>query len=175
MRAKMKRQDGFTLLEMIVVVAVIIVVAVAAYATMGTRPMRVYTDSAAKQIVSIIQDARLEAIRSGRNVIIQSFNQNLIEFVRDEDGNLQISDLDQVRNEIEVTGGVILAEDVGPVMFNNRGYLVNAAANPTTVNITFCPLDPEEPTQCLEKSRVARVQISVVGLPKIFYEIYTGS
>ena len=66
----MKKESGFTLLEMVVVIAVIGILSAIAIPNFIAWLSNRRVNSAARQMVSLLQNARIEAARAGANVVV---------------------------------------------------------------------------------------------------------
>lgn len=163
------KRNGFTLLELMVVIAIILIGAGFLYSTAGVRSSAVYADSTGRQLFTLVQSARQEAIRSGRSVIIQQTDDKLnFRVWRDENANSEVdSDTDVLKAELEIPRQVIISDEIQPAFFTTRGYLVDVSNNPTTMSVTICSPDPESSGECLVGERYSKVSVSVLGLPTI--------
>jgi prepilin-type N-terminal cleavage/methylation domain-containing protein len=164
---KIKKEVGFTLLELLVVVAIIAVVGSIVLAT--ETPARTFVNSAAKEIYSAVIDARQEAIRSGRSVIFQTSDRNLVKLYRDENGSNAIDEGDMARTALNMPMRARLVADLGPVYFNNRGYLVDEVGQPATLSIEICETEKNNQDSCVAGGYVTTVTVNVAGVADIVY------
>lgn len=166
-RQTSQNEAGFTLLEFMVVVVIVGIVAAIVYAS--DTPKSAYVDSAARELYAAVIDARQEAIRSGRSVILRSTNRQVIEVYRDENGNGVIDDGDIARTILTVPMYVRLTEDTPVVLFNNRGYLVDETGQPTQLSIQFCETQSDNMNICRAGGRLTTVAANVAGVAEILY------
>ncbi|RJO66433.1 MAG: prepilin-type N-terminal cleavage/methylation domain-containing protein [Myxococcales bacterium] len=179
-------ERGFTLLELLIVAVILAVGAGVLFATMGARPARTYTNSASNEVYSLLQNARAEAMQSGRNVIVQGAGSQ-IQAVRDEDNNNQANEcadtsLQHLCRLVNLNKNVVLKQAFGPVVYNNRGLLVtvSGSSQPTnplnqvqaSVSIMLCTPKPAG-GGCEAGQAFSRVTANYVGLPAVDYGEYT--
>lgn len=170
-----KGRAGMTLIELLIVVAMIGITSAVALSAYSTMSSLTDTHSYARQAAAYLQDARMDAINSGRDVIIESSDQlDRLRFSRDENGNGTIDTGDVARADMTLPGGVLISRKVGPILINNRGYLVDIARQPMSLNITFCLKNTDSPTTCLTGEKMARLSITPAGIPSLTYGAYTG-
>ncbi len=169
-----KQARGFTLLEVMIVAAIVAVTASVSLAFFGSRPARVYTDTAAKQFYTMLQDARGEAIRSSRNVIVQANGLRYISVWRDESGDGTVNESREfMRGELKLTGEVLMSEEFTSVFYNHRGYLTELNGSPANRTVIFCVADPNDGNRCLAEGRTATIEISALGLPSLQYGVFS--
>lgn len=162
-----RNEAGFTLLELLVVVVIIGIVAAIVYAS--ETPKSTYVNAAARELYSAVIDARQEAIRSGRSVILQSTDRRLVGVYRDENGNGVVDDGDPARTLLTMPMYVRLTENVGPVFFNNRGYLVDATGQPTQLAVQLCETEKDNQSVCRAGGYVTTVAANIAGVAEILY------
>lgn len=154
---------GVTLLELMIVLAIIGVVATVVTAYSSLSPDKAAMPAAAREIYSLLQDARNDAIAHGRNVIVVSEGKRVIRSVRDSNGNGGIDNTDLIRKEVTLPRLLIMSSnDFGPVMFNNRGYVVALDGQPTVIDIQLCEGSGAD---CVAGGFSAHLFTSVLGLP----------
>ncbi|HVS02088.1 MAG TPA: GspH/FimT family pseudopilin [Thermoanaerobaculia bacterium] len=103
-----RRQDGFTLTELMVVLAIIVIIALFGLPALVDSLHRSKIDGANRQVATVMRAARLEAIKLGRPVgVFADFATDRVFRFVDEDGNGVYEDgVDTVLGEVPLPAGV---------------------------------------------------------------------
>ncbi len=174
---RQNRPSGFTLLELLVVVSIIVVSAGMMLAYSSTSDMAVTVNSAAREVSSLLRSARQDAIQSGRQVLVARSGSTILAY-RDEDGSLgektagDVTLIEQrlVRKVLfKMTDGSDVVQWIG---FTNKGYLICSSGRPTA-SLEFCVEDPDSAGDCEAEKAFAKVDLSVIGMPKLTFSLYS--
>jgi len=163
-----RKHNGFTLLELLIVLAILGIGAGVMAVSMGSKPLRMHTDIAAKESSALVRSARLEAINSGRNVILSASGSRIDAYL-DTDSNRQVTSGDTLLTGMEIPTQVILTPYFRPVMFNNRGYLEDSTGAPTQLRMLFCI---PEGSACKNDEAYARIDVNLAGIPEVRQGVY---
>ena len=131
MRAFQKK-NGFTLIELMVVIVIVAVLSMAGLSVWGSKPPRQGVQAAARELYALMQDARFEAIKTKQPVLITA-DQNKIKSSCDANGDGTVED----RSLVEPPVNVIVCDTVNPVHFTPKGALQNASNQPATFTVTY--------------------------------------
>lgn len=171
---------GFTLVELMVVVAIIVIVAMVVGSYYSLSPERKKLEITAKQLFSLVQDARFFAITSGRAVQVVGIGNPLTMVIsgRDQnnDGTLTPPDAqggspDFIRKAIAIPH--LMRNDPGhpekkltTVQFDTRGLVRGPTGEVTIINLEFCEVAEGNSSACLAKGWRYKLMTSPVGLPR---------
>jgi len=122
LRSKIRRSQGFSLLEMVVVVAIILIISAMALPNINNTLRVVQMKSTGTEIAGIFEQARMQAIRVNANNGLQVRN-----YV-DADG--------RTRFYLDITAPFNSYNAPEPVVLLPRGYSVPAAP-PAGINLKF--------------------------------------
>src|SRR4051812_14720251 len=122
LRSKIRRSQGFSLLEMVVVVAIILIISAMALPNINNTLRVVQMKSTGTEIAAIFEQARMQAIRVNANNGLQVRN-----YV-DADG--------RTRFYLDITAPFNSYNVPEPLVILPRGYTVPAAP-PAGINLKF--------------------------------------
>lgn len=190
---KNRLQDGFTLIELMIIVAILGVLISVAVATRSNKTVLV--QAYAKNIYGVFVDAKLEAIRTGQSAIVQIDGRTLKVFI-DANGNMQGDELidgtgervkptesdysngvltntgsfDELYTMVRLPVGVAFSTVFQPVYFNSRGIMNSVATDqPASIVVTVCQEDVPSYGNCVSGSNLSQVTVNMAGVVRIDY------
>ncbi len=163
------KQTGFTLVELLIVMAIVGVTAAFALATMGSKPMRTYVNTPAREITSILQAARQQAIEGGRVIFVRTTDGTVIQTFLDSNNSGTYDDgQDALIEEVAVNRNkvVLLPTNYQGGMFDYKGNFVQTDGTPTAVSVTVCQSE-DGAESCKDGGPKAIVSLRFIGLPEL--------
>lgn len=146
--AAFQKKDGFTLLELLVVIGIIAIGAAAAVPSFIETVKEYRLRSATRQVFSTLQQAKMMAIKEHVDVLVDRPTASSCRLFVDRDGDAAFSAGDTLIKTIDLSKDKLTVTGPFPLGFNNRGAAANgvtgtivvrkdaARAKNVTVNVT---------------------------------------
>ena len=148
-----KRTLGFTLIEMMVVIAVIAVLSAIAVPSFMEYARNQRLNGAARQVYTDLMNARQQAVTENKKIIVQFVNNHQYQFVRDNDASETVTTWDET----------LVLRDIQPeysdVTFSagfNPAFRPNGTGKNPVITLTSSSTGK---TKCITISTAGRIKI----------------
>jgi len=148
-----KRKRGFTLIEMMVVIAIIAVLSAIAVPSFMEYARNQRLNGAARQVYTDLMNARQQAVTENKKMIVQFVNNHQYQFVRDNDASETVTTGDET----------LVLRDIHPdysdVTFSasfNPAFRPNGTGKNPKITLTSSSTGK---TKCIKISTAGRIKI----------------